>query len=31
MGKTPVHSLSLDPEDKESQHYISSLHPQNEK
>ncbi|SEG26801.1 Multidrug efflux pump subunit AcrB [Flavobacterium urumqiense] len=31
MGKTPVHSLSLDPEDKESKHYISSLHPQNEK
>jgi multidrug efflux pump subunit AcrB len=31
MGKTPIHSLSLDPEDKESQHYISSLHPQNEK
>ncbi|RYJ51285.1 efflux RND transporter permease subunit [Flavobacterium petrolei] len=31
MGKTPVHSLSLDPEDKDSQHYISSLHPQNEK
>jgi multidrug efflux pump subunit AcrB len=31
MGKTPVHSLSLDPEDKESQHYISSLYPQNEK
>ncbi|MFV8369551.1 efflux RND transporter permease subunit [Flavobacterium sp. LB2R40] len=31
MGNTPVHSLSLDPEDKESQHYISSLHPQNEK
>ena len=31
MSKTPVHSLSLDPEDKESKHYISSLHPQNEK
>jgi multidrug efflux pump subunit AcrB len=31
MGKTPVHSLSLDPEDKESKHYISSLHLQNEK
>ena len=31
MGKTSVHSLSLDPEDKESKHYISSLHPQNEK
>ena len=31
MGKTPVHSLSLDPEDKESKHYISSLHHQNEK
>lgn len=31
MGKTPVHSLSLDPEDKESKHFISSLHPQNEK
>ena len=31
MGKTPVHSLSLDPEDKESKHYISSLHTQNEK
>ncbi|NDP27396.1 MAG: efflux RND transporter permease subunit [Flavobacterium sp.] len=31
MDKTPVHSLSLDPEDKESKHYISSLHHLNEK
>jgi multidrug efflux pump subunit AcrB len=31
MGKTPVHSLSLDPEDPDSKHYISSLHHQNEK
>lgn len=31
MGKTPVLSLSLDPEDKESKHYISTLHTQNEK
>lgn len=31
QGKTSTQSLSLDPEDKESKHYISSLHPQNEK
>ncbi|WP_306565937.1 efflux RND transporter permease subunit [Flavobacterium lindanitolerans] len=31
QGKTSTQSVSLDPEDKESKHYISSLHPQNEK
>lgn len=31
QGKTSTQSVSLDPEDKESKHYISSLHPHNEK
>jgi len=31
QGKTTTQSVSLDPEDKESKHYISSLHPHNEK
>ncbi|WP_447636861.1 efflux RND transporter permease subunit [Flavobacterium microcysteis] len=31
LGKTTTQSVSLDPEDKESKHYISSLHPHNEK
>lgn len=31
QGKTSTQSVSLDPEDKESKHYISSLHDQNEK
>lgn len=31
LGKTSTQSVSLDPEDKESKHYISSLHPKNEK
>lgn len=31
LGKTSTQSVSLDPEDKESKHYISSLHPHNEK
>lgn len=31
QGKTSTQSPSLDPEDIESKHYISSLHPQNEK
>jgi len=31
QGKSSTQSVSLDPEDKESKHYISSLHTQNEK
>lgn len=31
QGKSSTQSVSLDPEDKESKHYISSLHDQNEK
>lgn len=31
LGKTSTQSVSLDPEDEESKHYISSLHPKNEK
>jgi len=31
QGKSSIQSVSLDPEDKESKHYISSLHDQNEK
>ena len=31
QGKTSIQSVSLDPSDKESKHYISSLYEQNEK
>ncbi|MDH6250342.1 multidrug efflux pump subunit AcrB [Chryseobacterium sp. H1D6B] len=31
LGKTTTQSVSLDPEDEESKHYISSLHHKNEK
>ena len=31
QGKSSIQSVSLDPEDKESKHYISSLHTQHEK
>lgn len=31
LGKTSTQSVSLDPEDEESKHYISSLHHKNEK
>jgi Cu/Ag efflux pump CusA len=31
MGKTSIASVSLDPEDKESKHYIPSLYEHNQK